>query len=130
MMLPLKAPEFISGKIKSILSNLKRHYQSDLLIHDQAGYEGIGTVIFNKLPTLVQRGLITMLNTNYPTLKQIFNNTSNVIITLALTKPKYQRGDNSQGTSNTTPSKSSLNTHKSSAPTLTNLHTKSKGKVY
>ena len=97
-----------------------------------AGYKWLGNVEFRKLPTLVPRGLITKCNTNYPTIKQIFDEVSNVITTLALSKPKKKglnNTSNNQSNSNSQPSKSSLNTHKSSAPTLTNLHVKSKSKT-
>ena len=112
------------SELKSILINLQKHYEVDLLKETDGGFHLVGVEVFNKLPTLVQRGLVTKLNDNYPTLKQILDETSGVITTLDLTKPKYQKSNyNSQGASNnTTPlAKSSFNTHKSSAPTLTNF---------
>ena len=117
------------SELKSILLNLQKHYQVNLLDAAQSGFHLVGVNVFNKLPTLVQRNLIIKLNTNYPTLQQILDETSGVITTLVLTKPKFHKNSNSSE-SNTTPfNKSSLNTHKSSANTLTNFHTNSNYKI-
>ena len=62
-------------------------------------------------------------------MNQILDETSGVITTLDLTKPKFHKNSNSSA-SNTSPfTKSSFNTHKSSANTLTNIHTNSKYKI-
>ena len=57
------------SELKFILINLQKHYQVDLLKETDGGFHLMGVDVFNKLPTLVQRGLITKINTNHPTLK-------------------------------------------------------------
>ena len=52
------------SELKSILINLQKHYEVNLLEEKEGGFHLVGVDVFNKLPTLVQRCLITKLNTN------------------------------------------------------------------
>ena len=88
-----KVPKFESNfegvriyvaEIKATMHDLKESYSTDFVVNS-AGYLLISSVVFHKLPFVLQKPLMTKVNSNYPTLTQIFDNISNVIT--VLTKP-------------------------------------------
>ena len=68
--------------IKCILADLAT-YERDLLAN-VASSEFVGHVVFNKLPYGFRQELVRKVNSNYPTIKQIFDNYVDVVKTLNL----------------------------------------------
>ena len=69
-------PEYTSvrmylSEIRSYLHELKV-YEIDLLEENTAGHSLISHVIFNKLPPILRRELVHRIDSNYPTITQIF----------------------------------------------------------
>ena len=69
------------AEIKATMHDLKESYKADFVV-DSAGYLLISSVVFHKLPFVLQKSLMTKVNSNYPTLTQIFKNISDVITVL------------------------------------------------
>ena len=72
------------AEIKATMHDLKQSYSTNFIVNS-AGYLLISSVVFHKLPSVLQKPLMTKVDSNYPTLTQIFDNISNVIT--VLTKP-------------------------------------------
>ena len=82
-------PEYSSVKIylnemRSYLSDLKTH-GFDFLESGTAGHSLISHIIFNKLPVVVKKEFIHVLDKNYPSITEILDNYHRVITTLSKT---------------------------------------------
>ena len=64
------------------LSELKTSYDIDFFQDGQSGFLLISHIIFSKLPGILQKELIGRVGNNYPAIKQIFENCSDIIKTL------------------------------------------------
>ena len=76
------------AEMKSVLGDLKKSYQVDLLTPATGGYLFVSNIMFSKLPPVVKKALIEKVNSNYPTLDHIFDNIKDIIKKLDKTKPK------------------------------------------
>ena len=72
------------AEIKATVHDLKESYKTEFIVNS-AGYLLISSVVFHKLPAVLQKALMTKVNSNYPTLTQIFNNISDIITVIIKT---------------------------------------------
>ena len=70
------------------LSELRTSYKLDFLEEETPGFRIISHIVFAKLPTILQRELVHKVGTNYPTIKDIFDNYNENIKTLIKTSRK------------------------------------------
>ena len=68
------------NECRAIIHDLKQ-YDIDLLEEDTAGCKLLSHIIFSKLPTSVKRELVHILDNNYPSLSEIFENYREIIKT-------------------------------------------------
>ena len=69
-------------------SELRTSYNLDFLEEETPGFRIISHIIFTKLPSILQRELLHKVGTNYPTIKDIFDNYNETIKTLTKTSRK------------------------------------------
>ena len=101
---PKYDPEFENlrlyvAEMKSVLGDLKKSYNVDLVTPNTGGYLFVSSIIFSKLPPVVKKALIEKVDSNYPTLDQIFNNIKDIVKKLDKTKSKKsdnQKSDSSK----------------------------------
>ena len=117
------------AETKANLCDLKRSYSADLLAEESGGYLFVSSIVYSKLPTIVQRALINKVSSNYPTLDQIFDNVSDIITTLVLTKPPKTNELKPNSGQNWKPKNNSLVTQEDKPSTLSNFATSVTNKV-
>ena len=66
------------AEIKATMHDLKESYKTDFVVNSP-GYLLISSVVFHKLPVVLQKALMIKVNSNYPTLTQTFEHISNII---------------------------------------------------
>ena len=76
-------------EIQSRLVDLKNTYATDLLAEDSGGHRLVSHIIFGKLSPELQRAIILEVKSNYPTLKQIFDNFEKIIRMIVKTKRTF-----------------------------------------
>ena len=74
------------ARTQARLADLKTSYKVDLLAEESAGYKLVSHIVFNKLSPELQKLIILEVNSNYPTLTQIFDNYDHIIKMLVKTK--------------------------------------------
>ena len=70
------------------LSELRTSYNLDFFEEETPGFRIISHIVFAKLPSILQRELVHKVCTNYPTIKDIFDNYNENIKTLIKTSRK------------------------------------------
>ena len=70
------------------LSELRTSYNLDFFEEETPGFRIISHIVFAKLPSILQRKLVHKFSTNYPTIKDIFDNYNENIKTLIKTSRK------------------------------------------
>ena len=82
------------AEVKSVLNDLKTSYNADLFV--SGGSLLARKIIFDKISPSIQKSLMEVCKTNYPSLVQIFDNIREVIKTVVMTKGKKVRSQTSQ----------------------------------
>ena len=77
------------NETRAALHELKT-YGVDLMEDGSAGAKLISHIIFDKLPNILKKELISKVNCNFPTIVQIFDNYNDLLKTLSRTKYKYK----------------------------------------
>ena len=73
------------SEIKAYLQDLKR-YENDFTVPGP-GYKLLSHIVFSAMPVSIKREIVHKVNSNYPTLDNIFDNISDIIKTLLKTRP-------------------------------------------
>ena len=90
---PKYDPEFVSvkqflAKARADLYELNSSFGLDFITENTPGNYLVSHLIFNKLPNILKRELVRFSNSNYPTLKDIFDNYQHIIRTIIKTSSK------------------------------------------
>ena len=80
----INVKQFLS-ETRADLSELRTSYNLDFFEGETPGFRIISHIIFAKLPSILQRELVHKVGTNYPTIKDIFDNYNETIKTLIKT---------------------------------------------
>ena len=83
----INVKRFLS-ETRADLSDLKISYNLDFFEEETPGFRIISHIVFTKLPTILQMELVHKVGTNYPTIKDIFDNYNENIKTLIKTSGK------------------------------------------
>ena len=83
----INVKQFLS-ETRADLLELKTSYNLDFFEEETPGFRIISHIIFAKLPSILQRELVHKVDTNYPTIKDIFDNYNETIKTLMKTSRK------------------------------------------
>jgi hypothetical protein len=79
------------NETRALLYELKT-YDIDLMEDGSAGAKLASHIIFSKLPNILKRELVHKVNNNFPSIREIFGNYSDIIKTLSITtKPKFSK---------------------------------------
>ena len=107
-------PKFES--LKSLINDLRacifelQSYDLDFLEEDSPGLKLLSHIIFEKLPAVFKRALVNKVESNYPTLNDLFEHHNELIKTLISTSYKKESSESK------TPSKPQSQNDKRSAP--------------
>src|SRR5215469_11070331 len=95
----IKTKTYIND-MRSMIFELK-NYDLDFMIKDSPGNSLLSHILFGNLPLLIKKQLISVLNSNSPTLDQIFDHYHNVIETLMQTSRNmgWEKNNNNKGDS-------------------------------
>ena len=91
------------NETRAALHELKS-YNIDLLEENTSGNKLISHIIFDKLPNVIKRELVHKVDSNFPTVNQLFDNYNDILKTLIRTS--YKREFDKQKPQNSTPVKS------------------------
>ena len=83
----INVKQFLS-EIRADLSELRTSYNLDFFEEETPGFKIISHIVFAKSPSILQRELVHKVGTNYPTIKDIFDNYNENIKTLIKTSRK------------------------------------------
>ena len=83
----IKVKQFLC-ETRADLSELRTSYNLDFFEEETPGFRIISHIVFAKLPSILQRELVHKVGTNYPTIKDIFDNYNESIKTLIKTSRK------------------------------------------
>ena len=75
------------NETRAALHELKS-YNIDLLEEDTSGNKLISHIIFDKLPNIIKRELVHKVDSNFPTINQLFDNYNDILKTLSRTSYK------------------------------------------
>ena len=91
------------NETRAALHELKA-YNIDLLEEDTSGNKLISHIIFDKLPNIIKRELVHKVDSNFPTVNQLFDNYNDILKTLSRTS--YKKDYDKQKSQSSTPVKS------------------------
>ena len=114
----INVKQFLS-ETRADLSELRTSYNLDFFEEETPGFRIISHIVFAKLPSILPRDLVHKVGTNYPTIKDIFDNYNENIKTLIKTNRKNNFNPEKN---NAYPSKEKNNNPK--AESKTSLHWK------
>ena len=83
----INVKQFLS-ETRADLSELRTSYNLDFFEEETPRFRIINHIVFAKLPTILQKELVHKVGTNYPTIKDIFDNYNENIKTLIKTSRK------------------------------------------
>ena len=83
----INVKQFLS-ETRAELSELRTLYNLDFFEEERPGFRIISHIVFAKLPSILQRVLVHKVGTNYPIIKDIFDNYNESIKTLIKTSIK------------------------------------------
>ena len=83
----INVKQFLS-ETRADLSELRTSYNLDYFVEETPGFRIICHIVVAKLPSILQRELVHKVGTNYPTIKDIFDNYNESIKTLIKTSRK------------------------------------------
>ena len=75
------------NETRACIHDLK-NYGVDLLLPNSSGLKLISHIVFNKLPAFLKRELVHKIGSNYPSLKELFDNYHDLIKTIIRTSLK------------------------------------------
>ena len=75
------------NETRACINDLK-NYGVDLLLPNSSGLKLISHIVFNKLPAILKRELVHKIGSNYPSLKELFDNYHDLIKTIIRTSLK------------------------------------------
>ena len=75
------------NETRACIHDLK-NYGVDLLLPNSSGLKLISHIVFNKLPAILKRELVHKIGSNYPSLKELFDNYHDLIKTIIRTSLK------------------------------------------
>ena len=113
----INVKQFLS-ETRADLSELRTSYNLDFFEEETPGFRIISHIIFAKLPSILQRELVHKVGTNYPTIKDIFDNYNETIKTLIKTSRKNNFNPKRN---NTYPSKEKNNNPKAESKNVSAL---------